>query len=78
MEPLWQHMVHVVGFTPFSAINAYHHYSCEFYSLVWQGVLLTPIGMGGDPLPFKNKSRFWLNYDYESEDFETLPQDHVM
>ena len=29
----------VVGFTTTCAISAYHHYSCEFVSRSWRGVL---------------------------------------
>ena len=33
----------VVGFTTTCAISAYHHYSCEFESYSWRGVLETTL-----------------------------------
>ena len=33
----------VVGFTTTCAISAYHHYSCEFESHLWRGVLETTL-----------------------------------
>ena len=33
----------VVGFTTAYAISAYHHWSCEFESHSWQGVLNTTL-----------------------------------
>ena len=33
----------VVGFTTTPAISAYHHYSCEFESHSWKGVLDTTL-----------------------------------
>ena len=35
--PLWPDRM-VVGFTTTYAINAYHHWCCEFESRLWRGV----------------------------------------